>query len=1293
MQPILPKLNNAAAVWFSYVGHSAWQASLLAVLLLVVVGVGRRWPSPLRYWLLVLALVKFALPPALSLPTGLFSHAGPAVDSVRGTSVRAAAMPAGAEIADPPVPFADVNATPVLNEPFAERTHAEPAPRSDVPTPDFKAWLMLSHCVGTLIVALWIAWGLLAMRRTLRRATTAPDGELWRRFVELSQRLGLRHPPRLLLSCEPCGPAAFGVLRPMVILPEAVTSLDAASLDAILAHELAHHRRRDPFVNWLQLTLGALWWFNPLLWVLNRQIRKVREDCCDDLLLARNITTGQDYCETLLSAASRLTQPAAAGISLGFGDSLHPLGRRLPRLMDQTLRRAPRLSLSGILVVGFLAAVVLPGLRQSDGDDSAPPVKQPESATVEVADEKGEPTVQTTAPSAAGDESQASTVVTEWPEGVTVSGRVVDHQGRPVANAEVLLLGAERVFVDADRRNWFVPGKQDQRPASARTDKDGAFSITRKLGAADRLGIIAKDPLFWVVSRKNLPRSGPVEIKLPASGSLAIDCDLPGKPAKVPVMIELKTFDHVAWNVDVLRFHGATFSLDNPGEKRFDHLPSGQFSVQFQHQTKTAGGTLSTGGDRQLVEIEPAKHARIRFARKQGRSLSGVVRGMEDVELREAFLTIKFPGPEEIFGNEKKPGRRYIALDVLPITSAGRFTIDPIPPGDYTAHLFAVRAVTPQLSSQRSDFSATASFTVPEEGEMPKIEIVAKANAPRDLSQVTDLRVRVVDEDGKPLPNAEVMLHTADQGYKPWATGRDGLVLLGGDFEFRDAALQLLLRADGYASTIVHFPRAQREKLTKGAATIALRRGRKVQLRFNPPAGLTWPNGTVPETYFDDLQTRVRTMWQPSNRRDRAPPDFNMLNLKEVEPGRFEFQLAEETPRFHVAVHAPGFLQFFETGPFTFADAKNDGINIDLPRPATLDISFAPGEYPDANSLFKSVSMGVLWQIQGNSYLSVASSSDDSLTPRLKLADLAPGRYLVDVRTQPQDDSKPLAGTQINLGRYHDRRLLTLKDGHVEKIDFRSSPYDRDAFRGTRTAVLRITAADSKPAQGREVSVTRYDGHYGSQVVFSGAVPESGEIMLTDITDAKLSDAHAPPYQVRIGDQYLGSFGFAQETAAERFEFSLPPGAGDMAPDVKLTNLTTGERISLSDLRGKVVFVELWATWCGPCQRPMAALNALGDEQRAAWKDRVVIVPISIDAERARVRAHVREREWTAVEQFRSDGGDGADFESPAARAFVLSSVPQSVLIGRDGRILWRGHPTNQTDGSDVKSRIERALK
>ena len=206
---------------------------------------------------------------------------------------------------------------------------------------------------------------------------------------------------------------------------------------------------------------------------------------------------------------------------------------------------------------------------------------------------------------------------------------------------------------------------------------------------------------------------------------------------------------------------------------------------------------------------------------------------------------------------------------------------------------------------------------------MPKVEIVAKANRPPDLSKVTDLRVRVIDEEGKPLSKLEAMLHTADEGYGQWFDGRDGIVFLGGTWQFRGVDLDVLVRADGYAPTVTRFASKQRDKLSNGEATITLRRGRKVQLRFNLPKDMTWPKGTLPEAYFDDLQERLRMMRQPSNRRGDVVSDFNMLNLREVGAGRFEFRLAEDTPRFHVAIHAPGFLQFFETGPFTLADVKN----------------------------------------------------------------------------------------------------------------------------------------------------------------------------------------------------------------------------------------------------------------------------------------------------------------------------------------------------------------------------------
>ena len=397
--------------------------------------------------------------------------------------------------------------------------------------------------------------------------------------------------------------------------------LEASALDAILAHELAHHRRHDLWINWVQLALTVVWWFNPVLWVLNRQIRKVREDCCDDLLLTRNLTTGQAYCDTLLSAASKLTGRATAGVSMGFGDPLHPLGRRFERIMDQTLRRAPRLSLAGVLFLAVLASVVLPGLRRSDGDE---PIRSCEARRAVGFQGCGRCQRRGTRGNhwfgPKERRSRAGCLTTAAYRSQTLRFSCLARNG-----SSWTLIGGR----------GSCPRRKNPSPPSTRTDKTGAFTITRKQGTADRLAVIAEDPLFWVVSRDSLMQVDNVEIRLPAAGSLAVQCDLPGKSPKQPVMIELKTFNGIAWNTDSLRFHLSSFSLVNPGETVFEHLPPGQYAVQRFQETKTdSNSVLHTGADRQLVTIESAKRTIIRFERRIGQRLSGQVRGLENVELR-----------------------------------------------------------------------------------------------------------------------------------------------------------------------------------------------------------------------------------------------------------------------------------------------------------------------------------------------------------------------------------------------------------------------------------------------------------------------------------------------------------------------------------------------------------------------------------------------------------------------------------------------------------------------------------
>ncbi|MCP4658917.1 MAG: M48 family metalloprotease [bacterium] len=354
MTPLVELLNEAARLWWLHVFQATWQASLLACLVIAVVLLGRRWPSPLRYALVLLALVKFAVPPTLSAPTAVF---------------RWLERPAVA------VPLGEVEPATTLRP-----ASAVPATRSDVGTAAaaiapqrprlcWQVWPMMIHGIGMIAVGLWILRRLNGLRWAAAEARPVSGGPLREMVVELCAELGLRRAPRLLVSARPHPPAAFGLRRPTVILAEEMlTRMPAAELRAVLAHELAHHRRGDLWLNGVQILLAVVWWFNPVFHWLSRTIRGVREDCCDDLLLASRLTTDRSYCDALLSTAGVVADPGSLSHALGFADRFHPLGRRLTRIMDRTLRRPRRLSWVGGLLIVLMACLMLPGRSLVGGE-------------------------------------------------------------------------------------------------------------------------------------------------------------------------------------------------------------------------------------------------------------------------------------------------------------------------------------------------------------------------------------------------------------------------------------------------------------------------------------------------------------------------------------------------------------------------------------------------------------------------------------------------------------------------------------------------------------------------------------------------------------------------------------------------------------------------------------------------------------------------------------------------------------------------------------------------------------
>jgi thiol-disulfide isomerase/thioredoxin len=299
-------------------------------------------------------------------------------------------------------------------------------------------------------------------------------------------------------------------------------------------------------------------------------------------------------------------------------------------------------------------------------------------------------------------------------------------------------------------------------------------------------------------------------------------------------------------------------------------------------------------------------------------------------------------------------------------------------------------------------------------------------------------------------------------------------------------------------------------------------------------------------------------------------------------------------------------------------------LEISVPRTAGLDISFDPAIKNSVDAPFRAAVLEVSWRIPETTgaYLIVATKETSSAGKGLKLTDLAPGTYHVGVRTRPKVDGKSPLGTEIDPGAYHDVKELTLEPSQSIPVHFRYQAFDPNAFRGQRTAVLHLRMPDGTPAKGRRVKVEYYDGHYGNLVVYSGAVPDSGAITLKGITDRLPSSSQLPPYTVRVDNEQLGSFGFTKNEPTQEFDFHLAPRVGDLAPDIELRRIADGTSIRLSSLRGRLVCLEFWATWCGPCQGAMAELNRMAKEQPAGWKDRVAIVEYGRDLREQGVELH-----------------------------------------------------------------------
>jgi bla regulator protein blaR1 len=302
-----------------------WQSTLFAAAAWLLTLTVRKSRAAVRYWIWLAASVKFLVPFSMLVSVGNQVEWRPASPMIQ---------PRAAELLNE------------ITRPFVQTT--------DVVTVT-TAPPSLNHLVPILTGA-WVCGcilGLIFWVRSVRQIHAV------RRRAKC---LDLDLPIPVILSPARLEPGVFGIRNPVLILPEGITDrLTQAQLEAVIAHEMCHVRRRDNLTAAIHMVVEVIFWFHPMVWWIRTRLVAERERSCDEEVVS---LTGDPevYAEAILNVCKLYFESPLVCVSGVTGSNLK---KRIEAIMAN--RIALRLSLTkrvALTVVGIaaLSAPVVVGI-------------------------------------------------------------------------------------------------------------------------------------------------------------------------------------------------------------------------------------------------------------------------------------------------------------------------------------------------------------------------------------------------------------------------------------------------------------------------------------------------------------------------------------------------------------------------------------------------------------------------------------------------------------------------------------------------------------------------------------------------------------------------------------------------------------------------------------------------------------------------------------------------------------------------------------------------------------------
>lgn len=238
-----------------------------------------------------------------------------------------------------------------------------PIPARNIP------WLAILYAAAAMLAAARFLTGAFRIARAARRAAPSTLGD----------GFGVR----AVLSPEIPVPLAWGMLRPVVVLPAAAASWPVDRLRSVLLHEAMHHRRRDLLAQAVAQTACCLYWWNPLAWLALARQRADRERACDDAVLRHGVAA-HDYAAHLVDVVRAAANPRWSG-ALAMADS-STLETRVRGVLDPHADRRPLTYRAAAAVAAaalvLLAPLTVVNLHAQTGTTISGVVEDPTGARV-----------------------------------------------------------------------------------------------------------------------------------------------------------------------------------------------------------------------------------------------------------------------------------------------------------------------------------------------------------------------------------------------------------------------------------------------------------------------------------------------------------------------------------------------------------------------------------------------------------------------------------------------------------------------------------------------------------------------------------------------------------------------------------------------------------------------------------------------------------------------------------------------------------------------------------------------